>query len=295
MNDDNDLTLTDWRRSLRAANLAPRTVESYLESARAFAAFLGTDRDLLTVSRRDVEAFIEHLLDTRSPSTAAVRYRSLQQLYRWALGEELITASPMATMRPPAIPEKPVPVIAETDLRALLKACEGTGFTERRDMAMIRLMSQPGGLRAAEVIGLAVDDFDLDTDVALVLGKGRRPRTVPFGAKTGQALSRYLRVRRTHRLAAKPALWLAQKGAVTDSGLRQMLERRCALAGITRIHPHQLRHTAAHAWFEAGGSESDAMRLFGWRSRERLTRYASSTADDRARIAARRLSLGDRL
>ena len=43
-----------------------------------------------------------------------------------------------------------------------------------------------------------------------------------------------------------------------------MLERRCAQAGLVKVHPHQFRHTAAHTWLAAGGSEVSAMRNFGW-------------------------------
>jgi integrase len=75
-----------------------------------------------------------------------------------------------------------------------------------------------------------------------------------------------------------------------------MLERRCAQAGIDRIKPHQMRHTSADMWLsESGGDETSAMRLFGWRSRQMLSRYAASNADARARDAARRLGLGDKL
>jgi integrase/recombinase XerC len=199
-------------------------------------------------------------------------------------------------MRPPAIPEQQTPVLTEDDLRALLKGCDGKGFAERRDIAILRLFLEPGGLRLAELTALAVNDVDLERDVVAVLGKGRRQRTVPFTARTGQALTRYLRLRDRHAGADSPRLWLGGTGApMTDSGIYQMVERRAQAAGLGHVHPHQLRHTAAHVWFAAGGGENDAMRLFGWRSRQMLARYAAATADDRAHDAARRLALGDRL
>ncbi|MDQ3222692.1 MAG: tyrosine-type recombinase/integrase [Gemmatimonadota bacterium] len=93
-------------------------------------------------------------------------------------------------------------------------------------------------MRRAELAGLRVGEIDLDHNVAVVLGKGSRPRACPFGKRTAVALDRYLRVRAKHRGSDRGELWLGRLGQMTANGLYQVLQSRAEQAGLGKIHTH---------------------------------------------------------
>ena len=194
-------------------------------------------------------------LQRTAPASAATRYRSLQQLFNWLDEEGEIDASPMAKMRPPKIPEKPVPALSDDHVRLLLADCSGKDFRNRRDCAIIRLFLDTG-MRLEGMGGLRYSpddaefsDVDLTSRVARIIAKGRRELVLPIGAKTARDIDRYIRVRAAHPHAADPWLWLGKKGRLTASGIYQMIKDRGSAVGLPDLHPHQLRHTFSHDQF----------------------------------------------
>jgi len=182
-----------WRRSLRARNLSEKTISTYTDSAAQFARYLDAEGLAVTtvreITRGHVEGFLAGVLAVRRPATAHAHHRALVQFFKWCGEEGEIHRSPMEFLRPPIVPEVPVAVIADDELRRLLKSCEGRDFVSRRDTAILRLLIDTG-MRRGELSGMTIDNLDLDQQVAFVVGKGRRPRAAPFGARTAVALDR---------------------------------------------------------------------------------------------------------
>ena len=138
--------------------MSPKTESTYLEGVANLRTFLASRSMPMAIEGITREHLEDWLIDTgeagRKPTTIAARYRSVQQFFKWAADEGLVARSPMATMRPPKIPDTPPPAVRDDALAAVLKAVEAdTSFTGRRDTAIPRVFIATGA-RLAEITNL---------------------------------------------------------------------------------------------------------------------------------------------
>ncbi len=287
--------LTSWELALRAERKSPQTVKAYTDGVRRFLDYCAAEGRPAVLDRPTVNGFVGALLAAdAAPATARARQLAVRRFSAWLVEEGEADQDRLLGLKAPQLDTKVIEPLTDDQLRAMLKACAGRDLRERRDEALIRLMAETG-VRAGEVAVLALADVNLTTGTAIVRrGKGGKGRSVPFGPQTALAIDRYIRVRRTHRLAASPALWLGDRGKpFAYDGLHASLKHRAALAGVDGFHPHRLRHTAAHRWLAAGGSEGGLMAVAGWTRPDMLLRYTKAQASVRAADEARTLNLGE--
>jgi site-specific recombinase XerD len=137
-----------WQRHLRAQRASPSTLTTYGTSVaqlRRFVVERGMPTSPPSIPREHVEAFITELLERFKPATAHNRYRALRSFFGWLIDEGEIKDSPMGRMKPPRLPEAAPPVLRDTELRAVLAACErDKSFEGRRDEAIIRIFADTG-------------------------------------------------------------------------------------------------------------------------------------------------------
>src|SRR6478672_11570353 len=287
--------LSSWKLALRAERKSPDSGKSYAEGVTAFLRWADSTGALPQLTKANVQAFVADLLDHGAqPKTASARLLAVRRFSAWLAIEGELDTDPLMGIRQPKVDRKVVEALTDDELRDLIKACRGKRFTDRRDEAIVRLLAETG-IRAGEVVAMTVADVDLTRGLAVVRrGKGGKGRIVPFGAQTAAAIDRYLRARRTHRLADSGPLWLGGGGKTFGYyGLNTSLKERAQMAGINGFHLHLLRHTAATRWLRAGGSEQGLMAVAGWSTRGMIDRYTGASASERAADEARGLNLGE--
>jgi site-specific recombinase XerC len=308
--------------TLESENKSPRTIRGYTDVARMFQVWLaapmappGVDEAewLATVPAapaepadyqpNHVKRWLAYRLAATSPGNANNNYRALHSWFGWLLDEDEITTNPMARLKPPHVPDQPVPITPLEFMKKVLKDCEGKDSLSRRDEAIIRLIWDTGG-RLSEIANIELEHLDLTSRTVAVLGKGGKWRTLLFSPASGKALGRYLRVRSRHPAAElTQRLWLSDIRRTTPlsgNGIKLMVRRRGKAAGATEelgrnLHAHLGRHFSSHHFMKAGGSEGDLMLLNGWTTGQMARRYGASAATERAHDSARRVRVGDLL
>jgi integrase len=295
--------MADWEIHLQAERKAAGTRVVYLLGVRKYAAWCEDNGVAEPISRTPVKAWLADLFDEGLKATTVTnRLVAVKRFSAW-LSEEGITGDdPLAALKRPRLDDIPVEPLTAEEIARMIAACsvkglrgdDGAMFRARRDEALIRLLASTG-MRAGELVAMTVGDTDLRGGRLLIRrAKGGKTRELYISPLTAEAVTRYLRLRKTHRLASTDRLWLGWPGkGFAYPALRKALRGRAEAAGIKGWHPHRHRHTFSDAWLERGGSESGLMANNGWTDPGMLRRYTAHRRQQRAIEEAKRLGLGD--
>jgi len=147
----------------------------------------------------------------------------------------------------------------------LLDAISGDTMAIVRDRAMLETL-YGGGLRVSELVGLNLDDVDLEQILVKVRGKGRRERLCPIGEMAMHWLTRSIALRKP-KTANEKAVFLNQRGSrLTSRSVGRLLEAHLLDAGLnSAASPHTLRHSFATHLLDRGADLRSVQELLGHR------------------------------
>lgn len=229
----------------------------------------------------------------RSRATLARRSSAARVFTAWAHRQGLIGVDPGAHLVTPkgrrTLPDVLRPADATELLDAVTDDAGGRDPLALRDRAVLELLYATA-IRVSELVGLDVDDLDEERRVVRVLGKGRKERSVPYGAPAERAVRDWLELGRPHlvRPGAGAALLLgARGGRLGVRAVREIVHRRLqAIPQAPDLGPHGLRHSAATHLLEGGADLRAVQELLGHASLA-TTQIYTHVSVDRLRKAYR--------
>ncbi len=246
------------------------------------------------VSTEHIRMFLNSILERSAPATISQRYRSLKRFFSWLVEEGERPDNPVARIPAPKVPQRNIRALDLGEVRAMLKACDTRTFVGSRDYAMILSLIDTG-LRASEFLSMRTSEDN--PEIVAVIGKGNKERVVRLGEKAQLALMRYQRMRQKLGVGARhDALWINSFGRpLTRSGLLRTLKRTGEAAGLAGVYTHLMRHTFATLALDAQAPAEAVRVLMGHTSDSMLRRYTSTRDVERALMAHRRFSPGDKV
>ena len=296
-----DNLIQGYRLCARTEGKSDKTIRittTALTTLRDFLGSRGYSTDVTEISTRELREFILHLQQVKAfqhhPFTKpqnkglsghAVNcyLRAIRAFWSWLVRDEITTSNPFARVKIPKPPRKVIATFSENQLNAMLRVIGASTSAGYRDRTMI-LMLLDTGLRASELVGLAMSDVNLDDGLLKVYGKGRKERVVPIGAKVQRALWKYLqRYRPQPANPLCPTLLLTSAGRpITVNRLESIIEKHGCRAGIegVRCSPHTFRHTFAISYLRNGGDVFSLQRILGHSSLDVVRIYVNLAETD---------------
>jgi integrase/recombinase XerD len=245
--------------------LAANTVEAYGHDLRRYLDHLASAgrTDWAAVQRRDVQNHLAALVAAGlSPRSQARALSAIRTFHKLLAAERLTPADPADEIDSPRRERKLPQLLSPAECLAVLAAPDPRRPAGRRDRAMLELLYATG-LRVSELVGLTLNDLDLESRVLKARGKGNKERLVPVGAPAAEAVKAYLAGARQALLKGRrsPDLFVTSRGGrMTRHGFARLLDRHCRAAGIRRrVSPHKLRHAFA-THLLAGGADLRAVQ-----------------------------------
>ena len=246
--------------------LAQNTVDAYRRDLEVWRRYLKERGHAPTkITSRQVTDYLGRLRDGKAPAAAPYSPASVARMlvavrsfYRFLVREGYMEVDPTAkvgTPKPPRALPKAIPL---EEVEGLLELPQNT-LLGRRDRAILETL-YGAGLRISELVGLDVDDIDLDEGSILVRsGKGSKARRVPVGRAARAAVGDYLAatrpelVRKAKRSAGGALLLNARGTRLSRQGCWKILKEYALTAGLDeKVSPHTLRHSFATHMLDAG-------------------------------------------
>jgi len=253
--------------------LSENTLSAYRTDLKNFVIWLmqtsvKTVTESVIATNREIIINYLSALESRqiSPRSRARLLSSLRLFYAYLLREKKIEVDPVALIDAPKLGRSLPKTLTEKDVVSLLLAPDTSTLLGLRDRVLFEVLYATG-LRVSELVGLQLNEINLQQGVLRVTGKGNKERLVPLGEEAVSWIEKYLLSVRADLLKGKisDALFVTNRGAaMTRQAFWYLIKRYAFQAEITStISPHTLRHAFATHLLNHGADLRVVQMLLG--------------------------------
>jgi len=249
--------------------LSSKTLEAYSLDLVRYLTYLNTN-GIEFLSTEDTPTILRYLIAMRHEGLKArSRARHLvtiRGLYKFLVREQILSSDPSKQIDLPKSGLKLPDVLSVDEVNRLLEVPDLVKHSGIRDAAMLELL-YAAGLRVSELIGLKLQDVNLQGGYVRVFGKGAKERIVPIGHHARDKIQNYLISARGTLLKShiSPFLFVARAGKpMSRQGFWKLIKRYGRRAGLRKtITPHTLRHSFASHLLEGGADLRAVQTMLG--------------------------------
>ena len=273
-----------------ARHLSQNTLLEYTSTFRKFLKYTGSDPPIGDITIHQMEKFLAN--QPVSKKTILNYHTGLSALWTWAVDESLVNEHIMHKIKRPKPEKRSIVPYSESDIKMMLGAISHSKFYTRpgknesrhsvlhqeRNRAIILILLDTG-IRASELCNLRINHVDLQNQRLTVLGKGSKERTIPFSARTGQAIWRYLTQRKDDDVGDPLFVTIHVRQITRDQVLKAM-KRIGDRVGIEGVNLHRFRHTFAINYLRNGGDPWSLQMILGHSTMEMVKTYLAIAQTD---------------
>lgn len=227
--------------------VSDNTLAAYRNDISQFALYIAP-QSLLAVTQAEVSDYFTHRNEQQfSPRSSARAMSGLKRFYLYFLEKKHIANNPMEHIAQPKIGKALPKTLSEQEIDALLAAPNVDDPMELRDKAMLELLYATG-LRVSELVGLRIEQININQGIVRVVGKGNKERLVPMGEEALHWLAQFMQFGRPSLVKhATDFVFVSIRGVgMTRQTFWHRIKHYAKLAHIqSALSPHTLRHAFA--------------------------------------------------
>jgi len=188
---------------------------------------------------------------------------SIRGFFTFLVQQGILAENCVISIQTPKIDQVLPKTIDFDNLKRMTDLSSGK-YSELRTVVMIELMYSCG-LRVSELVGIDINDLDLEEGFVRVKGKGGKTRFSPIGRSAIDAVEMYLSRRPS---CNNNALFVNTKNhRISPRTVQNIVKKRAIEVGVTvNIHPHMLRHAAATHFLQSSHDLRSVQEFLGHKS-----------------------------